>query len=196
MSLSQLHLNYERVLKLREEAQTILQQYPEKRVQAFTGSLEALLEELSVFQIELEMQNEELRDLQQKLEQSQADYRTFYHAAPVAILTLTPNGYLQHANPMAIQLLQIEKLSRMPLDKITLTPMLHPDELQAFVSHLRSAAAGQTVREVFHLRGDRGSETEVTFHSKSLLEENESKSSFESPNPRVLSFIIPTSLKT
>ncbi len=188
MSLSQLHLNYERVLKLREEAQNILEQYPEKRVQAFTGSLEALLEELSVFQIELEMQNEELRDLQDKLERSQADYRAFYHAAPVAILTLTPNGYLQHANPMAIQLLQIEKLSRMPLDKITLTPMLQPEDLQRFTGHLRKAASGQSVRDTFHVRGDRGSFTHTVFHSKLLQEEEPSPSQ---PNPSILSFIYP-----
>lgn len=188
MSLSQLHLNYERVLKLREEAQNILEQYPEKRVQAFTGSLEALLEELSVFQIELEMQNEELRDLQDKLERSQADYRTFYHAAPVAILTLSPNGYLQHANPMAIQLLQIEKLSSMPLDKITLTPMLQPEDLQRFTGHLRKAASGQTVRDTFHIRGDRGSLTHTVFHSKLLQEEDRPTSR---QNPRILSFIFP-----
>ncbi|NBD37996.1 MAG: PAS domain S-box protein [Verrucomicrobia bacterium] len=174
MTLSQLHLNYERILKLRGEARELLEQYPEKRVQAFTGSLETLLEELSVFQIELEMQNEELRDLQQRLEQAQSDYRAFFHNAPTAIITLTERGYLDQANHAAIELLEIEELSSLPLDKISITPMLQPTELQAFMAHLRNAASGEIRRERFQLRRKKGDPLPALFQSR-LLEEAEEK---------------------
>lgn len=185
MTLSQLHLNYERILKLRGEAQEILEQYPEKRIQAFTGSLESLLEELSVFQIELEMQNEELRDLQDRLEQSQGDYRAFFHNAPTAILTLTAKGYLDQANHAAIELLEIEQLSSMPLDKISLTPMLEPEDLQAFMAHLRNAGNGEILRERFRLRRKESDPLPVLFQSR-LLEEADGKE-----EARLLCFLTP-----
>jgi len=57
-----------------------------------------LLHELRVHQIELEMQNEELRRAQEELDVSQARYFDLYDLAPVGYLTITDNNMIQEVN--------------------------------------------------------------------------------------------------
>ena len=57
-----------------------------------------ILHELRVHQIELEMQNEELRRLRDELEVSQQRYFSLYDLAPVGYLTLNRQGLIQEAN--------------------------------------------------------------------------------------------------
>ena len=57
-----------------------------------------LLHELRVHQIELEMQNAELRRLQRDLETSKASYFDLYELAPVGYLTISEQGVIQKAN--------------------------------------------------------------------------------------------------
>ena len=57
-----------------------------------------ILHELRVHQIELEMQNEELRGAQAKLEASRVRYFDLYDLAPVAYCTLSEKGLILEAN--------------------------------------------------------------------------------------------------
>ncbi|WJI09423.1 PAS domain S-box protein [Methanobacterium sp. CWC-01] len=60
--------------------------------------LDALIHELEVYQIELEMQNEELIRTQIKLEESRDDYIQLYDFAPVGYFTLDQNWIIKRVN--------------------------------------------------------------------------------------------------
>ena len=70
---------------------------------------EILLHELSVHQIELEMQNEELRTAQGALEQSRNSYARLYDEAPVGFVTLGPEMRILRANRSAAALLGVNR---------------------------------------------------------------------------------------
>jgi|GEM_PF-1584767 len=71
--------------------------------------VDKLLHELQVRQIELEMQNEELRQSQTALADSRDRYLDFYEFAPVGYFTLTGDGLIAEVNLTGASLLGLEQ---------------------------------------------------------------------------------------
>jgi PAS domain S-box-containing protein len=69
----------------------------------------AVVHELRVHQIELEMQNEELRRAQLELEEQRAKYFELFDLAPVGYITLDAKSIVDNANITAAQLLGVER---------------------------------------------------------------------------------------
>lgn len=98
-----------------------------------------LVEELRIHQIELEIQNEELRQAQQRVTDVAEQYSALYDFAPVGYLTLDRNGVIQRLNLTAANMLGTarEKLINKPL--IVRVPAAYHGGLNAY---LRSVMAG------------------------------------------------------
>ena len=88
-----------------------------------------LIHELEVHQIELEMQNKDLRRTHEELDAERARYFDLYDLAPVGYFTLNGNGVILEANLMAATLLGVERGS---LVKQPLTRFIFPEDQDIF----------------------------------------------------------------
>ncbi len=97
----------DRLNKLRTKAETQLARAPE--TDGKQRRPEELLHELQVYQVELEMQNEALREAQVELEKSRDRYVDFYDFSPVGYLTLNSDVIIDEINLTGTKLLGSER---------------------------------------------------------------------------------------
>src|SRR5512133_370105 len=118
---------------LRRQAEELL---PEKELPGVEiNSIEdaqRLITELQVHQIELELQNDELRKMQEQILSEREKYADLYNFAPVAYFTFNEQDIILDLNLTAAELLGNE---RKYLIGHPLTPYLTPDSLQTFIRH-------------------------------------------------------------
>ena len=93
--------------QLRAEAEGRLANGP--TTENIDPSVQKLLQELQVHQIELEIQNENLRQAQIALEESRDRFVDFFEFAPVAHLTLTDQGLVADINLTGAELLGVAR---------------------------------------------------------------------------------------
>ena len=104
-----------------------------------------LLHELQVYQAELELQNEELRDMQTKLEASRNRYHELFNYAPVGYLIIDEKYCVQEINTTAL-----EQLGR-TLQEIKAKPLLSfigQEYHRRMVSFLRTIASSEERHEI------------------------------------------------
>ena len=95
--------------------------------------IQKLVHELQVHQIELEMQNDELRRAQREVEESRDRYLDLYDDAPVGYVTLNPKGIVVETNLTATRLLEKdrESLINTPFSRLACT-----EDADSFYLHL------------------------------------------------------------
>jgi PAS domain S-box-containing protein len=96
--------------ELRRRVEELLKSQPKADLKKLPAEdTERLIHELRVHQIELEMQNDELRRSQEELEASRTKYADLYDFAPVSYFTFDKNGLVLEANLTGAGLLGIER---------------------------------------------------------------------------------------
>jgi PAS domain S-box-containing protein len=98
-----------------------------------SSDIEKLLFEFQVHQIELEIQNEELKRAHQELSASLDDFARVYNLSPVSYLTLNEQGIIKKANLAAAQLLgcSIDALVNKKLGRF-----IHPSDQDNYYFYL------------------------------------------------------------
>ena len=122
---------------MRKQAEVMLSKSGTDLKLMSSADIETLLFEFQVHQIELELQNEELKRAHQELSASRDDFARIYNLSPVAYLTLTGQGIIKKANVAAAQLLgcSVEALVNKKLGKF-----IHPSDQDKYYFFLHDLA--------------------------------------------------------
>ena len=97
----------QRLQLLKQRAQHVLAQADKDQSEGLSDTLTTtkLLEDLRIYQVELELQNEELRDAQQEAELARRRYQTLFDQMPLAAMVVDANGVVEDCNTLADELL-------------------------------------------------------------------------------------------
>lgn len=126
---------------VRKEAEGRLRQQTERLKGISMLDMQDLAHELGTHQIELEMQNEELRRAQEELEASRTRYADLYDCAPIGYLTLDKDGLIREVNLTGAGLLGED---RRHLIKKPFSVFVINDDLDTFRAHLKETLKRET----------------------------------------------------
>jgi two-component system cell cycle sensor histidine kinase/response regulator CckA len=110
---------------LRQQAEDILRGRPANLADLSAADIQALIHNLQVHQLELELQNEELRRAHLDLQAARDRYADLYNFAPVGYFTLDANGAIVEANLTGAALLNV---ARSALIGAPLTRFVAPED--------------------------------------------------------------------
>ena len=121
---------------IRQKAEELLRNQPNdsQSIAETHESLQTLVQELRVHQIELELQNDELRQTQVKLEQTKQKYEELYNFAPVGYFTFDIEGRIVDLNLSGAKQMGLE---RNYLKQIPFLSCLQPESHNVFLFHLK-----------------------------------------------------------
>jgi two-component system, chemotaxis family, sensor kinase Cph1 len=134
--------------------------------QSGSDDVQKLVEELTIHQEELRIQNEELLRVQIELEASRARYFELYDLAPVGYITLTPELVIREANLAASRLLGNERT--MLINK-RLSSFIAPNSQEQLHLHYRRLDQESIKRtRTLRVRKNDGGELLVRFESNRM----------------------------
>ncbi|HXX57327.1 MAG TPA: PAS domain S-box protein, partial [Thermodesulfovibrionales bacterium] len=150
---------------LRKKAEALVRKkFGKIKPEAFSDEgIQRLIYQLQTHQIELEIQNEELRLSQLMLKESRQKYSDLYDLAPVGYFTFDINGLILEVNQTGAALLGMERLR---LIKKPLTVFLSKDSQDMFFFHRkRIRETGELHTCELQLRKPKGTEVFVELRS-------------------------------
>jgi PAS domain S-box-containing protein len=163
--LGHLDPNREHIDLLRRRAEEALQGQPVDLEGLEHEDIQFVLHELHVHQVELHMQNEELRRVQFELETSRDQYSDLYNYAPVGYCTLSLKGTILEANQTLVDLLGI---SRKQLLRTPFSRYVDPaDQDEVYLHRQRTFSDHQ--RQVSELQMVKSSGEKVCIRMESVL---------------------------
>jgi PAS domain S-box-containing protein len=121
---------------LRQRAEKLVSQNRADLALLSRQDIESLAHELAVHQIELEVQNEELRQTQARLEDARNRYADLYDFAPAGYLTLDKVNLVIEANITICNMLGID---RVDLLQKRISDYIAPESQEDFYYHVREA---------------------------------------------------------
>lgn len=158
--------------ELRRRAEAVFEQktaeWPESQQALSPEATRAQLHELRVHQIELEMQDEELRRAQIELDVSRARYFDLYDLAPVGYITVGELGLVQNANFTAAALLGV---TRADLVQQPLSRFIQRDYQDSYYL-LRKQLLATGVAQALDLRLVKGDSTSFWAHIEATAAED------------------------
>jgi len=130
--------------QLRQRAETRLEAEDRSTLETPPEDVARLLYDLHTHQIELEMQNEELRHAQHELLKARDRYIRLYDLAPVGYLTISAKGLMLETNQTFVNMLGMERqhLINQPLSAHIVQP--DQDAYYLFVSQMRKTKQQKT----------------------------------------------------
>ncbi|MDD5319840.1 MAG: PAS domain S-box protein [Methylococcales bacterium] len=125
---------------IRKQAEAMLSKTGADLKLMSSADIEKLVFEFQVHQIELELQNEELKRTHEELSASRDEFAQLYNLSPVAYLTLNAQGIIKKVNLAAIQLLggSQEALVNKKLGKF-----IHPSDQDDYYLYLHDLVSGK-----------------------------------------------------
>lgn len=142
--------------KLREKAEKILDNQVTQTKEKSTDNKE-LIHDLRVHQIELQIQNEELRESQIRLEDSQRKYFDLYNFAPDGYFTLDKNGIISEVNLSGASLLGV---GRQNLYKTAFIRYIVPEyrnQFHQYLLNVEKSVNNKLTLEIKFIRNDKNS---------------------------------------
>ena len=156
---------------LRKRAEEFLDKHPESIREMSSKNVKKLVEDLHIHQIELEIQNEELRRVQLDLEASRDRCSDLYDFAPVGYVTVSEKGFILQANLTIADMLGVER--NLLIGK-PFSGFVKEEDQDVFYLH-RIALFKTKVKQVFALRLNKKDHSHFYAQMESIVVEDPAK---------------------
>lgn len=121
--------------KLREDTENILKNNLNYQTDVPLNEFNKIIHDLKVYQIELELQNEELRNTQKLLEDSRNNYAQLYNEAPAGYVTLNESAMILQANQTFARMVNRNSSS---INNLSFTEFIDDEDIHVFISRFNA----------------------------------------------------------